>query len=155
MYFLYAATSSILVEPMKDVKEALFEPETMLAPQGSGPRLWTSEHYRIILRLIATSKHHAVEKRDAWKALEKESKKRKVAPAQALLSMAEFGLITLRPYSDLAIDIPRDAFGPNDISDVELDDVVTLASPAHLRAAVILFENKELERRKKKRKRRN
>lgn len=60
--------------------------------------------------------------------------------------------MAVRPYSTLAVDIPRDAFGVESVNDAELDDVVTLPSPAHLHAAVLLLENKELEKRKKKRK---
>lgn len=59
-----AAVSSILTEPSRDVRAALFEPEMLLTPDGASPRVWTAEHYRIALRLIINSKYHAIEKRD-------------------------------------------------------------------------------------------
>lgn len=129
----------------------MFEPENNPTPEGGNRALWTAEHYRAVLRLIASSEYHAVRKNDVWKALEKECSKEGLKPSQVLLSMVEYNLFSLRPYSKLAKDIPRDAFGPNEVVDAKLDDVVTMPSPAFLWAAKELYRDGLLEEAKNRR----
>ena len=59
---------------------------------------------------------------------------RKIA-RKILLSMVEWNALNMRPYFKLAKDIPRQAFGLEDVEDPDLDRVITMPSAAHLRAA--------------------
>jgi hypothetical protein len=132
----------ILSEPQAEVNKALKRPELILPPVGStGPRIWERNHYKTVLRLIAANPYHAVRRDDAEAALEKEGIAKHVTAAQVLLSMVEFNVVSLRPYSDMAKDIPREAFF-KEVWDIEEEDsVVTMPSPAHL-AACLLLEKK-------------
>ena len=59
--------------------------------------------------------------------------------------MVEVGILYLRPYSDMAKDIPREAFFKDVWGASEVDEVVTMPSPAHLAAVLELdveLENK-------------
>ena len=134
--------NDILSEPQKGVAKALKRPETLSPPIGStGPRIWEAKHYKEVLRLIAASPYHAVRREDAEAALGKVGTGENVSAAQVLLSMIEFNVLSLRPYSDMAKDIPREAFFKEVWGVEEEDDVVTMPSAAHL-AAVLIVEAK-------------
>ena len=121
--------------------KALEYPELIDPPIGStGPRLWGGKHYKAVLRLIAANPYHAVRRKEVHAALEKLDIKavENVTAAQVLLSMVEFNVLCLRPYFKMAEDIPREAFFKKEWGvDVE-DNVVTMPSPAHLAAALLV-----------------
>ncbi|KAG7667229.1 hypothetical protein KSW81_000964 [Nannochloris sp. 'desiccata'] len=128
-----------LSEPQKDVATALERPEIIPPPtDSSAPRSWESEHYKAILCLIAANPSHAVRQKDAEAALRAVGIAENVTAAQVLLSMVEYNVVSLRPYSDMARDIPREAFFKMEWGVEEEEDVVTMPSPAHLAAALLL-----------------
>ena len=132
----------ILSEPQKGVATALERPEIIPPPtDSSAPRSWESKHYKSVLRLIAANPYHAVRQEDAEAALRGVGMDKNVTGAQVLLSMVEYNVVSLRPYSDMAKDIPREAFFRMEWGVEEEKDVVTMPSPAHL-AAVLLLEKK-------------
>jgi hypothetical protein len=133
-----------LSKPKAAVDKALKRPELILPPVGStGPRIWERNHYKTVLRLIAANPYHAVRRDDAEAALEKEGIPQNATAAQVLLSMVEFNVVSLRPYSKMAKDIPREAFFKKAGSKEKEDSVVTMPSPAHL--AAVLELDVELE----------
>ena len=129
-------------QPQKGVATALERPE-IIPPRtdSSAPRSWESKHYKSVLRLIAANPYHAVRQEDAEAALRGVGMDKNVTGAQVLLSMVEYNVVSLRPYSDMAKDIPREAFFRMEWGVEEEKDVVTMPSPAHL-AAVLLLEKK-------------
>ncbi len=146
-----------LSEPQKDVATALERPRRIAPPtDSSAPRSWESKHYKAVLRLIAAHPYHAVCQKDAEAALEKvneknavqkvlnmvdvKTKTENVTSDQVLLSMVEYNLVSLRPYSEMAKGIPREAFFTEEWGVEEQDSVVTMPSPAHL--AALLQERK-------------
>ena len=133
-----------LSKPKAEVNKALEFPELIRPPVGSdGPRIWERNHYKTVLRLIAANPYHAVRRDDAEAALEKEGIPQNATAAQVLLSMVEFNVVSLRPYSDMAKDIPREAFFKKAGGKEKEDSVVTMPSPAHL--AAVLELDVELE----------
>lgn len=133
-----------LSEPQKDVATALECPEIIPPPtDSSASRSWESEHYKAVLRLIAANPYHAVRKEDAVAALKDEGIPENVTGAQVLLSMVEYNVVSLRPYSDMAQDIPKEAFFKQVGKKEKENDVVTMPSPAHL--AAVLELDVELE----------
>ena len=153
-YFLLAGVAKTLLKPQLEVAEALKRPELIDPPIGStGPRIWEAKHYNAVLRLIATNPYHAVRQNDAEAALDKVEKRNvvqvllswvlekvgmrtveNVTAAQVLLSMVEFNVLALRPYSMMAKDIPREAFFKKVGRKEKLDNVVTMPWPEHLAA---------------------
>lgn len=131
-------------EPQKGVTTALNFPERIPPPtDSSGPRIWESKHYKAVLRLIAANPYHAVRSSEVHAALEQEGIKTENTTAdQVLLSMMEYNVVSLRPYSKMAKDIPREAFFKKVGSKEKEDSVVTMPSPAHLAA---VLEELELE----------
>ena len=111
------------------------------------PRLWTSEDYRIAVGAItAAAPYYA-----AWISLvvdelEKDERLAKqgrggVSGIQVLLSMVEYDVLSIRQYSDMARDIPREALykmveGRNGTKEEDKDSVVIMPTPAHLCAAL-------------------
>ncbi|KAG7673557.1 hypothetical protein KSW81_006758 [Nannochloris sp. 'desiccata'] len=140
-----------LSKPRMEVAEALEFPELIPPPVGSdGPRIWEAEHYKAVLRLIAANPYHAVRRNEVHAALEKVGDIPKNATAaEVLLSMVEFNAVSLRPYSMMAEDIPREAFSKEEWGVEEEGNVVTMPSPAHL-AAVLLLETSSRNKMKRK-----
>ena len=138
LLFCHAAITRILTEPSRSVRCALNYPEALISTGGGGPALWTREHYKAVVARIVDNKYHAIKKKDALTALEgiPFEKGLKATVSQVLLSMVECNVLCLRRYFHLAKDIPREAFGEAGLSDDELDEVVTMPSAPHLRAAV-------------------
>ncbi|KAG7669701.1 hypothetical protein KSW81_007849 [Nannochloris sp. 'desiccata'] len=129
----------ILSGPQMAVTKALEYPELIDPPIGSaGPRIWEGKHYKAVLRLIAASPYHAVRRKEVHAALENVGILENVTAAQVLLSMVEFNVLSLRPYSKMAKDLPREAFFKDAWGIEEQDNVVTMPSPAHLAAVLIL-----------------
>ena len=113
-------------------------PKALVPPIGAGPALWTADHYKAVVPLIVESAHHAVPRKKAVAALEglpKELMPEGVNASKILLSMVEWNVLNTRPYFKLAKDIPRQAFGPEDVEKDDLGRVVTMPSSAHLRTA--------------------
>ncbi|KAH7620539.1 hypothetical protein NADE_003156 [Nannochloris sp. 'desiccata'] len=128
-----------LSEPQKDVATALERPRRIPPPtDSSAPRSWESEHYKAVLRLIAANPYHAVRQEDAEAALRGVGIDKNVTADEVLLSMVEYNVVSLRPYSDMARDIPREAFFKMEWGVEDEEDVVTMPSPAHLAAALLL-----------------
>ena len=162
-YFLLAGVAKTLLKPQMDVVEALEFPELIDPPIGStGPRIWEGKHYKTVLRLIAANPYHAVRRNEVHAALDKVDKRNvvqvllswvlekvgmrtveNVTAAQVLLSMVEFNVLALRPYSMMAKDIPREAFFKKVGRKEKQDNVVTMPSAAHL--AAVLELDVELE----------
>ena len=113
---------------------------------GSEARLWTSEDYQIAVSLIAdAAPYYAVPQIVMAAELERDGRLSKqgrggVDGLQVLLSMIEYNVLSVRPYSDMAKDIPREVFfrmvkrkkGSREVK----DSVVVMPSPAHLFAAL-------------------
>jgi hypothetical protein len=132
-----------LSKPQMEVAEALEFPELIPPPVGSdGPRIWEAKHYKAVLRLIAASPYHAARRREVHAALMVGSDDSFTA-AEVLLSMVEFNVVSLRPYSTMAEDLPREAFYKKVGRKEKIDSVVTMPSPAHL--AAVLELDVELE----------
>jgi hypothetical protein len=141
---LLAGVAKILLKPQMAVAEALEFPELIHPPVGStGLRIWEAKHYKAVLRLIAASPYHAVRRKEVHAALDKEGIAENVTAAKVLLSMVEFNVLALRPYTDMAKDIPREAYFKKVGSKEKQDNVVTMPSPAHL--AAVLELDVELE----------
>lgn len=103
------------------------------------PPAWSTEQYRTVLRHIATTPHHAVRRRDLARVLGSDG-------AAVLRSLVEYGLLTVRPQSALAHDLPQEAFW--DKAGRE-DAVVTMPTPARLHAVLRMHKSGELERGRK------
>ena len=114
---------------------------------GSEVRLWTSEDYQIVVGLIAdATPYYAVPQIVVAAELEKDGRLSKqgrggVDGLQVLLSMLYYKVLSVRPYSDMAKDIPREVFfrmveGENGIKEEQKDSVVMMPSPWHLFAAL-------------------
>ena len=113
-------------------------PKALVSPIGAGPALWTADHYKAVVPLIVESDYNAVPMKKAAAALEglpKELMPEGVNASKILLSMVEWNVLNTRPYFKLAKDIPRQAFGPEDVEKDDLGRVVTMPSSAHLRTA--------------------
>ena len=129
----------ILSQPQKGVATALERPEIIPPPTDStSPRIWEAKHYKAVLRLIAASPYHAVRRREVHAALLDVMIPENVTADQVLLSMVEFNVLSLRPYSIMAHDIPKEAFYKNEWGVEVKDSVVTMRSAAHLAATLIL-----------------
>ena len=130
---------SVLIQPAFRVKDIIRNgPKSLVPPIGARLALWTADHYKVVLPLIVESAHHAVPMEKAAAALEpllKVPMPEGVDAYQILLSMVEWNVLNTRPYFKLAKDIPRQAFGLEDVEDPDLDRVITMPSAAHLRAA--------------------
>jgi hypothetical protein len=133
-----------LASPQKAVTKALEFPELIRPPLGSdGPRIWERKHYKAVLRLIATNPYHAVCRKEVHAALDKVGIPENVTAARVLESMVEFNVVSLRPYSDMAHDIPREAFLRKMEAKRRKTVWLTMPSPAHL--AAVLELDVELE----------
>ena len=113
-------------------------PKALVCPIGAGPALWTADHYKAVVPLIVESEYHAVPVQNAVAALEglKVPMPEGIDAYQILLSMVEWNVFIMRPYFELAKDIPRQAFGLEAVADRKLDRVITMPSAAHLGAAI-------------------
>ena len=144
---MLAGVAETLSEPQEDVTTALDFPETIPPPTDStGPRIWEANHYKVVLRLIAANPYHAVRRKEVLTALKEVGIAENVSAADVLLSMVEFNVVSLRRYSEMDQDIPREAFFKKVWGVEKKDSVVTMRSPAHLAAVLILeqeFQNED------------
>ena len=139
----------------KSVMDAWLYASSFPKSVGSEARLWTSEDYRIAVGLIAdAAPYYAVPQIVLAAELEKDGRLSKqgrgsVDGLQVLLSMIEYNVLSVRPYSYMAKYIPREVFfrmveGENGIKEEKNDSVVVMPSPAHLFEAL---KNNRLRRR--------
>ena len=143
-YCSLAGVAEILSEPQMDVTKALKRPKSIHPPsESAGPRIWEAKHYKAVLRLIAAHPYHAVRQQDAEDALADVGIAENVTADEVLLSMVEYNVLSLRPYSTMAHDIPKEAFFKKVGSKEKKDSVVTMRSAAHL--AAVLDLDVELE----------
>jgi hypothetical protein len=132
----------LLPEPRYGITTALERPELIPPPtESTGPRIWDAKHYKAALRLIAANPYHAVRQKDAEAALKKVGIDKNPTAAEVVQSMVEYNVLSLRPYSNMAQDIPKEAFFKEEWGVEKRDSVVTMPSPAHL-AAVLELEEK-------------
>ena len=132
----------------KNVDDAWSYAETFA--QGLEACLWTSEDYQIAVGLIAdAAPYYAVPQIVMAAELQKDGRLAKrgrgdIDGLQVLYSMIEYNVLAVRPYSDMAKDIPREVFfrtvkrkkGPVEKN----DSVVVMPSPAHLFAALQMLD---------------
>ena len=98
-----------------------------------GPRVRESRHYRAVLRLIVNP-YHDFRQEDAEAALMAVGMNENVSADKVLLSMVEYNVLSLRAYSNMAKDIPREAFFRVIGRKEKGDGGVNMPSPAHLAA---------------------
>ena len=125
-----------LKEVSRDLEDAVqrgLSPRAFSRTGGSrSPSAWTKEDYKTVLREIALAKEqkHAV----SFKKL------RDKVGEDALLSMVEWNLVSLRRKSEWAKDLPETLFA--DLNDTKL---VMMPSPAELYFVLKMYEDGELE----------
>lgn len=127
----------------RNVDDAWLYAETFAQEQGLEARLWTSEDYQIAVGLIAdAAPYYAVPEIVIAAELEKDGRllTRGVTGIKVLYSTIEYNVLSVRPYSDMAKDIPREAFFRMVKRKKGLvekkNPVVVMPSPAHLFAAL-------------------
>jgi hypothetical protein len=125
-----------LKEVSADLEDAV---KSGLSPRGfsrtggsRAPAAWTKEDYKTALKEIALAKEqkHAV----SYDKLED------AVGEDALVSMAEWNLVSVRTKSKWAKDLPETFF--TDLNDTKL---VTMPSPAHLYFVLKMYEAGKLE----------
>ena len=134
----------------KNVMSAWLSAETFPKGVRNEARLWTSEDYQIAVGLIAdAAPYYAVPQMLVWAELEKDGRLSKqgrggVTGVKVLNSMIEYNVLSVRPYSDMAKDIPREVFfrmvKRENGSRVVKDSVVVMPSPAHLFEALKMVD---------------
>ena len=129
-----AALETVVAGPRRAVRKG-FSPRKM--PERDVPPLWTREQWKTVLRFIVDAEHHAVLRSALEEALHTDGDD--ASGEDALLSMVKYNLLTLRPASLLARDLPLRVHGK------KRGEVVTLPSPAHLWAAKELKEDGDLD----------
>lgn len=132
-----AAIADILIEPDAAFNTTLIAPDTLYPPPGVGPALWTADHYKAVVRLIVESEYGAVNERIATAALKDIPLPEGVeaSPSKVLLSMVEWNVLSMRSYFKLAKDVPRQAFGADEVPRQHLGSVVRMPSTPHFVAA--------------------
>jgi hypothetical protein len=118
---------------LEDAVEGGLSPGGFSRTGGSrSPAAWTEEDYKTVLRKIAIAKEqkHAV----SFKKL------RDKVGVEALLSMVEWNLVSLRRKSTWAKDLPETVF--IDLKDTKL---VTMPSPAELYFVLKMYKDGELK----------
>ncbi len=103
--------------------------------QQDAPPDWTEDQWETVLQQIIKAPHHAVLRKELAKELGKGDGK---IGNKIILSMVRYNLLALRPYSELARDLPPEAHG------VTEEEVVMLPSPGYVWAAKdVLLGRKE------------
>lgn len=131
----------------KNVKDAWLYATSFSKGVGGENRLWTSEDYQIAVGLIAdAAPYYAVPQIVMAAELQKDGRLFKqgrgdIDGLQVLYSMIEYNVLSVRPYSGMAKDIPREVFHrmvkrKKGTEQEGTDSVVVMPSPAHLFAAL-------------------
>jgi hypothetical protein len=97
------------------------------------------QQYKAALRCIAQAPHHAVRRSALVEALNLDgSQQGDEAAKAALLSLVQYNLLALRPFSPQpwSTDLPEEVYGPSK----KREAVVTMPGPAHLRHVLLLEE---------------
>ena len=132
----------IRAAPVREVTNAWFGNRTNAK--------YTREHYRTAVGLIAASPYHAVQKYVLQTELEKQYPNLKefgLDGAQVLESMIEYTVLSMRPYSDLAKDMPREVFIHKDEKGVEMmNRVVVMPTPVHLYTALNMVRKEKIKK---------
>ena len=127
----------------KNVMDAWLYATSFSKGVGSEARLWTSEDYQIAVGLIAdAAPYYAVPQLVMAAELQKDGRllRRGVTGIKVLYSMIEYNVLSVRPYSGMARDIPREVFfrmieGDEGLVEAK-DSLVVMPFPAHLFAAL-------------------
>ncbi len=121
---------TVVAGPLEEVNRG-FSPSIYIVRGGEAP-LWTGAQWKMVLEKIITAPHHAVLASEVKEALGNGDEK---LGSKILLSMLKYNLLTLRPYSRLARDLPEEVYGEKKAP------VVTLHSAAHEWCAKALLED--------------
>ena len=127
------ALDGLVTDPLSTVTNA-YHPKSIA--KLDEPPLWSKDEWETALHCITTAPHHAVLRSEMEKALGTLLIDGEITGAEVLLSMVKYNLLTVRPYSTLARDLPREVYGE------DKGEVVTLPSPAHVSAAKLLFKRR-------------
>ncbi len=124
-----SALKDLVAMPGSTIVDA-FKPSVLM--HRNAPPLWTKDQWKMVLEKITAAPHHAVLRDELVAALERSNVwlwpwSKRFDGNAILLSMMEYKLLALRPYSTLARDLPEEVFG-DDASEI----VVTLPSAAHV-----------------------
>ena len=118
--------------PEDKVQKGLWPGAFPTSSSSRSPALWEKENYKTVLREIALAKEHkyAVSFKKLLDAVGED----------ALLSMVEWKLVAMRPYSSWAKDVPKTVF--TDLDDKKL---VTMPSPVALYFVLKMHEAGKLD----------
>ncbi len=117
------ALDTVVVNSYTAVRQG-FKPNTI--PKRDELPYWAEDQWETVLESIVTAPHHAVLRDDLSRDLGKVDDD---IGDEIILSLVKYNLLTLRPYSTLARDLPREVYGGHK------KEVVTLPSPGHVWAA--------------------
>jgi hypothetical protein len=131
----------IVVANSRSVIEQGFKPK--LLPKRDELPEWTEGQWALVLERLTTASHYVVLRKELAMELGKGDEER---GDEVILSMVKYNLLTLRPYSTLARDLPLEVYG------VEEEEVVTLPSAGHKWAAkrILLKRKSDFEKAKNK-----
>jgi len=124
----------VVVANARKLNKQAFNPDAVLK-RDELPE-WSEDQWETVLERITTAPHHAV----LWDELAKELGNGVISKGEKiLLSLVKYNLLALRPYSDIARDLPEEVYGDDE------EEVVTLPSPGDVWAAKrILIKRKKL-----------
>ncbi|KAG7666861.1 hypothetical protein KSW81_000627 [Nannochloris sp. 'desiccata'] len=114
----------VVVANSRSAIEQGFSPEIL--PKRDELPEWTEGQWATVLERLTTAPHHSVLRNELEKDVGNGDGK---TGKQIILSMVEYNLLALRPYSTLARDLPLEVYGVGE------KEVVTLPSPSHVWAA--------------------
>ena len=118
-----SALNIVVANSLSTIRQGL-DPE--IIPKRDELPHWTEDQWETVLERITTAPHHAVLRKELAKALgEGDGKKGN----KIILSMVKCNLLALRPFSELARDLPKEVYGGG------MNEVVTLPSPGDVWAA--------------------
>ncbi|KAH7615646.1 hypothetical protein NADE_007554 [Nannochloris sp. 'desiccata'] len=114
----------VVVANSRSAIEQGFSPEIL--PKRDELPEWTEGQWATVLERLTTAPHHSVLRNELEKDVGNGDGK---TGKQIILSMVEYNLLALRPYSTLARDLPLEVYGVGE------KEVMTLPSPSHVWAA--------------------
>ena len=120
-----------------------FEPNGL--PVLDQAPVWTADQWKLVLQRLTAAKHYAVIRSELEDELEEIvtnlQRKSGVDGTAILLSLVNYNLLSLRPPSTLARDLPQDVYGVQREGVMTLrKGVVTLPKAGHVPAATSLLE---------------
>ena len=136
-------------EQSREAIQRGFRPSVI--PKHEVAPLWTKEQWKLVLECISAAPHHAVLRSKVVTELNKQRSwwpwQKKVSGETVLLSMEQYNLLTVRPPSFLARDIPEEAYKSMYGGK---EEVVTMRLPGHAAAAKDLLAEMNAEKKRKK-----